>query len=661
MPLPHGVPDFAADPRTIHTFKSGDWSDPAIWDFDIGECPGPDDYVCIDPGHIVATSLARGPIDVTMLAVQGQFSNADGVPIRVHTLVEYPGGSVAITGRCDLTIKAGPFLDNDPEEYSRGILLMGSAAFVGEAKTPYERTATPMLAGAGSIVMVNPPAGWQVGDEILIPDTRPYTGGGHVFQCEVRKIKALGGQIVFLDAPLSFSHLPAKNRTGQVEAFPHVANLTRSIRVQPEDLMQPGHIWIHGAARIHGCEIYGMGRTTVDPASRLGRYPLHTHHGAPADWQGNSIHRPTDLKTDIKWDMTCHDSHWGAIRQNVIYGFGGAGIAFEDGCETGNTVEENMVVLGNGTAGHGGDEKQLGIDGSGIWGGGQNTVRNNVVYCSRSAGIVGMGKEGATVSVPTFPGQPRPDWPTVSSEDLQFAELSGNEVWCCEDSLQIWHMGESGPDANRATGFRVYHCLIGVNPYYEMSGYEIDDWVIVGGHKKSTGLVYGGAHCPVLAASNVRMEFVGVGIAERARGVATKGMYTNFDIHATKLGVSIENWMQNPEHDLQMHFFDGVKITAPVLYSFTGFGPSRPPHNEGITKRMTITVTNHQGVSGDNFRLYAIGQAPDFIIPAFDGAPAGVVGLTNAAAVAAGFSPIGGEIVPAGAVLNPAGFVGYKK
>jgi hypothetical protein len=98
-----------------------------------------------------------------------------------------------------------------------------------------------------------------------------------------------------------------------------------------------------------------LGRTRAEPLSaatnHIGRYPLHLHHLLGAVNPTNSGYQFVVVGNAIsdsrKWPIAVHGSHFGLVRQNVVYGgsqLTGSGIAIEDGTETENLFEENFVV-----------------------------------------------------------------------------------------------------------------------------------------------------------------------------------------------------------------------------------------------------------------------------------------------------------------------------
>lgn len=655
MQLPHNVPDFIelAEPNVFHSAKSGDWYEPATWAG--GVVPPVDATVCIDAGHIVTNAYG---IACKVLGIKGVLDVHDLI-IQVHTILEYPGGSFRVFGNSTIIISGGPFLDNDPEEYSRGLLLMGNAVLSGYQKTPYVRVRNTILAGQANVTFESVPLEWNIGDTLAIPQTDPYVGASSYpyFKNEIHSIDSVfpGGDEVGLFIPTTYAHLPAVATDGTIVRQPHVLNLTRSVFIRSVDPANPGHVWIHGGAKVHFCHIRDMGRTTWHDASRPGRYALHVHHGAAADWQGNVITWSTAFPNETKWAAVIHDSHFGTIKNNVIFGYGAGGIVTEDGGETGNLIEGNLSCWKRASTRNDAEEKRKGIDGAGIWlKGQQNIVRDNYAYCAHGSGLLTMGNEGS-VSFPEFAGQPRDQWKSAIGSTLQLLEFDGFECWASDNAFQLWKTGVAGPTANRARGIRAYNCLMGFNCYYEEFEMAVDGIEVCGARKQS-GIVYGGADAPAFTVQNFFITGCDTGVYVRARGAGGISTFEDGSIFARKVGVSLENWANRPFNGQQAHAFYDVDVSAPIQYSCTKLQTK----SAGLLLPFEVFVFNHQGVLGDNFRLYLLEQSPDFVIPKFEGCDPAIVGLTNAQALAAGLGCIGGEIVPAGAVKNPPGIIGYK-
>ena len=140
--------------------------------------------------------------------------------------------------------------------------------------------------------------------------------------------------------------------------LPHVGNLTRNVVIRSENPSGTrGHtLFTHrSTVAIHYVQFQDLGRTRATPliaaTNHIGRYPLHIHHlwgpvnpsntGYQFEVVGNAIN------DSLKWPIAVHGSHYGLVKQNVVFGgaqLTGAGIAVEDGTETENLFEENFVA-----------------------------------------------------------------------------------------------------------------------------------------------------------------------------------------------------------------------------------------------------------------------------------------------------------------------------
>jgi parallel beta-helix repeat protein len=103
---------------------------------------------------------------------------------------------------------------------------------------------------------------------------------------------------------------------------------------------------------------------------------------------GNAVHGAP------KWGITIHNSHYGMVRDNVVYDTRGAGIVTEDGTESFNVFDHNFALRVEGSgdfaprSGYGGPAPDPGGEGAGFWFRGPNNyVRNNVAANADSFGF----------------------------------------------------------------------------------------------------------------------------------------------------------------------------------------------------------------------------------------------------------------------------------
>jgi hypothetical protein len=312
----------------------------------------------------------------------------------------------------------------------------------------YARLAQDPRAGDAVLHLSQVPAGWRVGDELVLPNTALADFGG----AEKVTIAALASGAITLTAPLTKDHLGARDgdlvtvatgATGE-RLFPHVGNLTRNVILQSANPAgMRGHVMIGERAVMDAryARFDQLGRTTmadVDSTTfdtegnvthigtnQIGRYSLHLHHLAgprtplAADASVDRPGLPTpqyrlvgaSITSALKWGLAIHDTHYGLVKENVVYDVQGAAIITEDGSESYNVFESNFVaqVPGNGS----GDRYDpQGRRGAGFWlRGNRNYFYDNTVasagegygfYIQNDSG--NSQQANLIVHVPLFPG-----------------------------------------------------------------------------------------------------------------------------------------------------------------------------------------------------------------------------------------------------------------
>jgi hypothetical protein len=499
---PHDhVPNFAATP-TIRSVAAGPWSSPATWN--VSRVPTATDVVSI--GHTVTYDSATGIAMVVGVEAGGvlRFANSQFTHLRVATLLVLPTGRleigtaaapIAASVTAEITIRNVPLnLVSDPDQYGTGILSIdGTVIFHGSVKTPtFVRTTREPLAGDSTIALEQPVVGWRVGDRVFLPDTRQVpvdhwfdpTYALHVEERVIQSISA-DGRSVTVSSPLSFDHTGARDAdgsatvvNGNVALLPHVGNLSRNIIIRSENPSGTrGHtLYTHRSMiDIRYAQFQDLGRTRAIPlnasSNHIGRYPLHIHHlWGPANpsnsgyqfvVQGNAINE------SLKWPIAVHGSHYGLIKQNVVFGGGeltGAGIAVEDGTETENLFEENFVayILGSINPRESGpstaDGTTPGSAAECFWAAGfNNRFINNVAASCRNPVQQIVSGPGWKFIVPAAPYTARnPRFRGADMSDVvqtlavtpqhqPILEFRGNEVYgLAADGLTAWQLGTDG-------------------------------------------------------------------------------------------------------------------------------------------------------------------------------------------------------------------------
>jgi hypothetical protein len=518
---PHDhIPHFAANP-TIRSASAGAWSSPATWI--PARVPGPGDIVSI--AHAVTFDSMAGDVDVIGIETGAslRFATAQPTRLKVATLMVLPGGRLEIgtpanpvhpSVTAEILIRNKPLdLGIDPDQYGTGLLSIdGIVTMHGAPKAPtFVRTAVEPRAGHTTLAVAQPVFGWNVGDRILVPDTRQvptqhWFDPSYPLHMEERTILAISGnsQTLTLSSPLAFDHRGARDADGTptvlpngIRLLPHIANLTRNVVIRSENPSGTrGHTLYTSRSdvRIHYVQFQDLGRTRAvaldQTTNHIGRYPVHIHHvrgpANPTNTGYQFVLLGNAVNDSLKWPIAVHGSHFGLVRQNVVFGgsqLTGAGIAIEDGTETENLFEENFVasIRGHvnprlsepGTA----DGTTAGSAGECFWAAGFNNrlvnnvatgCRNTVQQIVSGPGFKFIVQAGPyTARNPLVRGADMADpaqTVAVTPQNQPLLEFRGNEVYgLAADGMTVWHVGTNGYDVNWGMSetliqdFRVWH------------------------------------------------------------------------------------------------------------------------------------------------------------------------------------------------------------
>jgi G8 domain/Viral BACON domain len=247
----------------------------------------------------------------------------------------------------------------DPFQWGNGLVNFGHQTRVGCSKTAWAEAAGSITAGATTVVLGSAPSGWQVGDEVLIPDTAPPPAATITPRREARvTISAINGTQLDLSKPLDFAHQNITDPNGVVVLRPRVANLTRNVVIRSETPdSTPGHTADVGQKAtwdIRYNQLSGLGRTSRVPfddtvlgshigTNQRGKYAEHHHHvqSAPtsADVGNVYIGHPKG-----KWGLVVHVTSDTLVEQNVAVDFPGAAFVTEDGYEARNIFRRNFAA-----------------------------------------------------------------------------------------------------------------------------------------------------------------------------------------------------------------------------------------------------------------------------------------------------------------------------
>ena len=535
------IPDFAGNP-TITTAQNGSWSSPATWS--PARVPQAGDVVMIR--HTVTYDSLDGIADVIGIdtAATLQFRTDTSTRLRAGTIKVYAGGTLAI-GRATSPVASSVTAElvirdrsldasTDPDQFGTGLISHnGTVTMHGAAKTPtWIRVAAEPRAGHTTITLEQAVAGWRVGDRIFLPDTRQVPADKWFdptwpLNVEERTIQAISGdgRTITLSSALSFDHRGARDADGTptvvgngIKLLPHVGNLSRNVIIRSENPAGTrGHTLytLRSAVDIRFVQFQDLGRTRAEPlnaqTNHIGRYPLHIHQLWGPVNPSNTGHQFTLFGNAVndsrKWPIAVHGSHFGLIKQNVVFGgsqLTGSGIAVEDGSETENLFEENFVanIRGNINPRESGpstaDGSTPGSAAECIWAAGFNnrfvnnvasTCRNPVQQIVSGPGFKFIHHAAPnTVRNPQFRGADMTDAAQTTSVTVQWQpikEFRGNEVYgVAADGFTAWQLGTDGYGIQPAVmgetlikDFRVWHTYEGAIYNYPANRITIDGLV----------------------------------------------------------------------------------------------------------------------------------------------------------------------------------------
>jgi len=674
--VPGGVPQFCANP-TATSVTSGSWSDPATWSG--GKVPGAADRVAISAGHQVAYDSSS---EIACLDLQGHLKFATDRNTRLKTrnlMVEDEGfleiGSesqpISATVTAEIII-ADQKIDRelDPAELGAGIEALGKVRMHGALKAPtFVRLREEPHAGQATLVADQVLEGWRPGDRIAIPDTRQLRdaerGGNYTSQDEKIEIASVGGELVTLAGPLRFDHRGARDADGKLDFLPHIGNVSRNIVIRSENPRGTrGHMIFMSRSDVdlRYVEVRDMGRTRTgvldstefDAANRvshlgtnqIGRYPIHFHHNfGPKQTPANGYQFTLigcSVDSAPKWGVTVHNTHYGLVRDNIVYNAQGSGIVTEDGTESYNVFEHNFSLRTAGSgefaprSGYSGAGPDPGGEGSGFWFRGPNNyIRNNV---SANADVFGYDLAAGsldTIRVPAFKGGDTSldaETKALETTSARVLEFTGNEAYgALQTGVAFGWNGE-------IRDFRVWHAArhgVTAEPTDEL----VADRVTVRGDRSALAAElespagvwvgnYASKSVTILNAdiqgmrTGVSSPFVHAGgIPEPGRGdsslVVENGRFC--DDVGVVIGTSYRAGApgDRPLKRAVVRSSIFAPLDVPVLTMY-------PPAAISMTYRMApgdtdprdpVTVVDFNRTAGDNFKVYYSLEAPSSVSP----------------------------------------------
>ncbi len=326
--------------------------------------------------------------------------------LRVTTLIVMPSGTfdcgttadpIPATTHVTIMLRNVPIDTTvDPFQWGNGLINFGHQTRVGATKLAWTIVTGDLAKGATTLTVSEDPIGWQVGDELLIPDTAQPAPPPALPRRESRvTIAAITGRVITLSKPLDFSHASIAGPDGALVLRPRVANLTRNLVIRSEVAAPAGvqgHTVNVGPATqwdIRYNEERDLGRTKNIPldvtnlstghigTNQVARYAEHDHHaqGLNTFYVGNAIIGGGLNGVSTKWCHSVHQTSDGVVQDEVCVGFPGAGEVTEDGNEVRVLFRHNFAAysLGNHNGdiniekGNVNDRNNPGAAGDGFW------------------------------------------------------------------------------------------------------------------------------------------------------------------------------------------------------------------------------------------------------------------------------------------------------
>jgi hypothetical protein len=450
-------------------------------------------------------------------------------------------------------------------------------------------------------------------------------------QWEERVVQSTGGSQLTLTQALSFTHPGARDGNGTLDFLPHVANLTRNVIIRSESPSSTrGHTLFAQRSRVNiqYALFQDLGRTTVSAlggSNPAGRYSLHLHHliGPTSPLSGGYQYKLIGnvVSGGQRWGLAIHDTHFGLIRDNIVYNIAGSGLVAEDGSETKNVIEQNFVARIGASATKG--VTTAGAPGlsSGFWlRSVNNYVRDNVVANVDFVGYSIYPEGVGQIQVPASPGQAPPYSASHHANMSPMLEFDDNEVYGITNTgLLFWYVSDKGATRDLGLsptivrGFKAWHIhKEGFKAYY--SAYLVlDGWTMRGDiaqlpkatniYARPLGIGFGRSTPFTVTIKDADIQNFYTGIAMPTRD---KGINIMFAVEDSYLRNYV-NITRTPDGTIGNLFVRGTMLPLANTPTLSGL-PKLAIELQGTGGAgRNTTVTGYNGNGSDNFRVFFLG------------------------------------------------------
>lgn len=627
--LHHGetVPRFAMNPDKV-AILDGNWSDPAVWGDSVPDCDTVATAANMESGKTEAESHVGHDVQIPegrqvvydlkssthigSIEVAGTLSFASDTMLYCDNIQVLPTGRLLMGSAdapiackvviCDKEINAV----SDPTRIGQGVMNLGGEWIIhGKPKTPALKVQSNVVSGMNRLTLESAPVGWEVGDEILLPQSehygqdktvqngtrygkpvpatpRWYSGLGELNdwraayrvgevrwdkriedrQDETLVVTAIDGRSVEFEPPLSFDHPFGIDADGNIVGRPYLLNLTRSVEFCSENREGTrGHTMATGNAIVdhNWARFSGMGRTRM-------QWPLVVTYGQDREDAGI-----TDDNPAARYNWHLHhlvgrgpvvDGHvWRAVGlvtdgapkwANVVHG---TSHGLMSDCISGDSFDAAFTL-------EDGDEIKntyvnchaYGLCRRGWWAAGQhNSWIGCVVHGCSTGWWIGNASFPRTMTVHTPEGQVSEwDYPTKSWVEFNGCEMyGGGEFVGVSDRVGDWTDGKKvRPDTERNVMRNVlsWHNQRMIGNYGETS-IELDGFTHVATTEplesrygaSKWGITSNGSSTVETHFRNGRIHNCDLGVRLRSRGDCELNHFENVDF-CNKLDVYRMTW-----------------------------------------------------------------------------------------------------------------------
>ena len=506
------VPDSAA---THVAVNDGSWFDPNTWQ--PGQIPGTDAKVVISEGvHVTYDAESDTRLETVRVDGTLEFAHNRNTKIVVDTFITSHTSTLTIGSEANpiqanktarIVIADNGQIDSnwDSTLISRGVVTHGQVRIHGAEKLDFISLQEDVSAGDNELMLnlpdgMNTPAGWQVGDQLVLGGTSYNPDGSDEdnsrFQDEVLTITEINGnRIKFTNnditsgdnTVLRFDHQRPQGFEGE-DLKLYIANTSRNVIFETENAetvptQQRGHVmFMHNPdVEVQNAGFYNLGRTDKnrlidDPGENVdgspgsgtnprGRYAFHLHRTGAEDINSTpSLVKGNAIVGSPGWGIVHHDSH-AVLEDNVVFDVVGSGIAAEAGNELG-AWRNNITIKTTGDdrpqADFDGSDRvplfDMGFNGEGYWvqGAAQVDMVDNIAISAAGGGInifngvdgISRVREADTIAVENMSPELQPilsqasfdnDPDTLDVTNVPLRRLSGFESYNSDMGIIFWN------------------------------------------------------------------------------------------------------------------------------------------------------------------------------------------------------------------------------